>query len=246
MILVINCLIEEALVDDFSQALDRELGALNQQHHCVRASELATLDVDVFSHLIVSGSEASTTCRQPWEDSLERVVRCFFASGRPVLGICYGHQFLAKVLAGPDHVRRAATPEFGWVAPTLNTSPLFEGLQAPTFMVCHFDEVHHLPVQFRILGSSPDCAVQAFQYKDLPVYGVQFHPEYGLAEAQKCFQAVARHGTCNITPPPADLTVLEQRKRVFENFVNLRQVHISPLAEAEKPCLSVQGGGGDA
>jgi GMP synthase-like glutamine amidotransferase len=243
MILVVNCLIEEALVDDFSQALDRELGALNQQHRCVRASELAAIDEDAFSHLIVSGSEASTTCRQPWEESLERVVQRFVASGKPLLGICYGHQFLAKVLAGPDHVRRAATPEFGWVAPALNASPLLEGLQAPTFMVCHFDEVHHLPVHFRILGSSPDCAVQAFQYKDLPVYGVQFHPEYGLAEAQKCFQAVARHGTYCITAPPADHSVLDQRRRIFENFVKLRQVRISSLAEAEQACLSACGGG---
>jgi GMP synthase (glutamine-hydrolysing) len=243
MILVINCLIEEALVDDFSQALDRELGALSQQHLCVRASELAALDEDAFSHLIVSGSEASTTSSQPWEDSLELVVNSFVASGRPVLGICYGHQFLAKVLAGPDHVRRAETPEFGWVTPALDSSPLFEGLHAPTFMVCHFDEVHHLPEQFRVLGASPDCAVQAFQYKDLPVYGVQFHPEYGLAEAQKCFQAVARHGTYNIAPPPEDRTVLNQRKRVFENFVKLRQVQVSPLAEAEQACLGSPSGG---
>jgi GMP synthase-like glutamine amidotransferase len=220
MILVVNCLIEEAFVADFNRVLTRELESLGHACQCLRVTEgMAHLDQGAFTHLILSGSEASTTVAQPWDQPLERLVRGFVNAGKPVLGICYGHQFLAKILAGPGHVRRSRTPEFGWLAPRLEPSPLFQGLEAPCFMVCHFDEVFALPPEFHVLAASERCAVHAFQYRDLPIWGVQFHPEYGPEEAGPIFQAVCRKSPELIPAPPRDLTGLDQRLRIFENFV---------------------------
>jgi len=224
VILVVNCLIENTLVEDFNRALSWELAALGEKCHFIRARQLRHLeeswDDGSYSHLILSGSEASTTSSQPWEPALELVVRRFIETGRPVLGICYGHQFLAKTLAGPDHVRKSATPEFGWLSPRLNPSLLFKGMDRPWFMVCHYDEVCDLPSDFQILATSPGCKIQAFQYGELPVFGVQFHPEFGLVEAQSAFNAVSKcDSQVVITQPPADLSVLDQRKRIFANFL---------------------------
>ena len=225
MILVLNCLIEEAFVADFNRVLTRYLESLGLACRCLRAADIQDLAEHTgFSHLILSGSEASTTVDQPWDPALERLVREFVDSGRPVLGICYGHQFLAKILAGPSHVRRARTPEFGWLAPHLEENILFQGLDTPHYMVCHFDEVCDLPPDFRVLAASGNCAVHAFQYRELPVWGVQFHPEYGPDEAEPIFQGVCRRCPELIPSPPRDLAGLDQRLRIFENFVGARQV----------------------
>jgi GMP synthase-like glutamine amidotransferase len=222
MILVVNCLIEDAFVVDFNRVLARDLETLGQACQCLRATEINDFHYPAhFTHLILSGSEASTTVEQPWDQALEGLVRAFVEAGRPVLGICYGHQFLAKVLAGSGHVRRAKMPEFGWLAPSLKPNPLFHGLETPLFMVCHYDEVFDLPTGFRVLASTEHCAVQAFQYLDLPVWGVQFHPEYGPAEAEPIFRVICP----KLLPAlPENLARLDQRLRLFENFVQAKQV----------------------
>ena len=120
-------------------------------------------DPSVYSHLILSGSEASVTEEQAWEQALGDLVRQFVAARKPVLGICYGHQFLAKTLAGPGHVRRAARSEVGFLDLALAPNPLFHGLEQPLVMVTHNDEAFDLPEAFEVLASSPDCSVHAFQ-----------------------------------------------------------------------------------
>jgi GMP synthase (glutamine-hydrolysing) len=223
MILVVNCLVEASFVDDFNRVVSRDLKALGERCLCLQVGALATAGgPQDYSHLILSGSEASTTTDQPWDPELAALVRRFVAAGKPVLGICYGHQFLAKVLAGPRHVRRAAQAEFGWLSPRLEASPLFLGMVEPEFMVCHYDEVFDLPPEFKVLASSERCAVHAFQYRDLPVWGVQFHPEYGPEEATSIFREVCRPLQTALPPPPVDRSRLDQRRKIFENFLRSR------------------------
>jgi GMP synthase-like glutamine amidotransferase len=131
------------------------------------------------THVILSGSEASIVERAPWAEEelrwLERVAR---AGGR-VLGSCWGHQLIAAALGGPDCVRRAETPELGWerIAPVPGLrDPLLEG--AFDAFVSHFDEV--VPGShpaLHVLATSPGCAVQALRWGELPVWGIQAHPE---------------------------------------------------------------------
>jgi GMP synthase-like glutamine amidotransferase len=220
MILVVNCLVEKAFVADFNRVLSRDLEELGQPCRCFRVSEIGQIgNQDDYSHLIISGSEASTTEDQPWDQALGQLVHSFLSAGKPILGICYGHQFLAKALAGPGHVRRAAHSEFGWLTPRLEKTPLFEGLEEPEFMVCHFDEVFCLPGDFRVMASSDRCAVHAFQYQDRPVWGVQFHPEYGPVEAKPIFEAICGSSPRHNPAPPQRPEALEQRKRIFRNFL---------------------------
>lgn len=95
----------------------------------------------------------------------------------PILGICAGHQFMALHFgggAGPSKV-----PEFGRTEVTVeHPGDLFMGLPA-TFTVweSHNDEVTSIPSGFKRLATSENCAVQAMQALNRPLYGVQFHPE---------------------------------------------------------------------
>lgn len=95
----------------------------------------------------------------------------------PILGICAGHQFMAKHFGG--EAAPAQTPEFGKAFLTVEDADvLFAGL--PTaFEVweSHNDEVSVLPKGFVALASSPNCKVQAMRDAKRPLFGLQFHPE---------------------------------------------------------------------
>jgi len=95
----------------------------------------------------------------------------------PILGICAGHQFMAKHFGG--EAAPAKVPEFGKSILTVHEPDvLFDGLPS-AFEVweSHNDEVSVLPHGFVALASSPNCAVQAMRARERPLFGLQFHPE---------------------------------------------------------------------
>ncbi len=95
----------------------------------------------------------------------------------PILGICAGHQFMAKHFGGD--AAPSAVPEFGKAKLTVHQADvLFEGLpQSFEVWESHNDEVSALPQGFVALASSPDCKVQAMRSLQRPLFGLQFHPE---------------------------------------------------------------------
>lgn len=224
MILILNVMKDENLAVSFDRALDRALESSGKQVDYIRVSEhTAPPDISGYSHVILSGSEASVNESNPWDAVLAETVRETVQQGKPLLGICYGHQFLVGVLAGKQYVRRSATPEFGWAAVRLEDNPLFNGLSEPVFMVSHYDEVFDLPHDFRVIASSPYCRVHGFRYRDLPVWGVQFHPEYNIEEAEEIFQWIAKHDPTYIEHRSDEAyrgeAHLEQNQLIFKNFL---------------------------
>lgn len=136
-----------------------------------------------FDRLILTGSEASILDDDDWILRQMDFVSEAIAAGKPVLGICFGHQLLARALWGKETVGKSVTPEFGWQAVRLNTTdPLFSGLPPTIDAFCsHFDEVRNLPPKAEVLAVSDGSAVQAFRLREQPMWGLQFHPEIGIA-----------------------------------------------------------------
>ena len=96
----------------------------------------------------------------------------------PILGICAGHQFMARFFGGK--VEPSKVPEFGKIELTLlkEENLLFEGVSKKSIVwESHNDEVTVLPKDFEILGESESCKIQAMRHKEKPLYGLQFHPE---------------------------------------------------------------------
>jgi GMP synthase (glutamine-hydrolysing) len=222
MILVVDCFLEDPFAATFDRLVAAQLDRAGSPARFVRWDALAGVGPEDFTHLLISGSVASATEDQPWDPALSGLVRHCVERRKPVLGICYGHQFLAKVLAGPEHVRHAARPEFGFLELELAPNPLFEGLRAPLVMVSHFDEACGLPADFRVLASSPDCAVHAFQYRDLPVWGLQFHPEYGAQDGLEIWREVFARTPGKVPAPPAEPQRMDQNGLIFRNFAAAR------------------------
>ncbi len=187
-VLVVNAMVDVGLAESFDRAIERPLEragvtfALRSLLSCERLEEEAP-----FSHLIISGSEASVMEERDEDELLRKIVRGFVDHEKRVLGICYGHQFLAANLFRKDCCRKSKTPEFGWAEIQTETNPLFGEVRDPFCMVSHYDEVFDLDGRFEVMASTDRCGIHGFQYRDLPVWGVQFHPEYNDVEAEEIF-----------------------------------------------------------
>lgn len=96
----------------------------------------------------------------------------------PILGICAGHQYMARHFGGT--VKPSMIPEFGQVELTLTNDNdlLFESvLKKSIVWESHNDEVTVLPKNFINLAESENCKIQAIRHKKKHFYGLQFHPE---------------------------------------------------------------------
>ena len=122
--------------------------------------------------IIISGGPASVTT--PESPAVDRAV---YELGVPILGICYGHQLLARDLAG--RVEPGTTKEYGRAALHAGEGRLFRGLPARQFTVwmSHGDTVVDVPPGFVITGETDDCKVAAMEHAGRRLFGLQFHPE---------------------------------------------------------------------
>lgn len=225
MLLVLNVMENDELSRSFDRAIQKVLGPEPIQIDFFRVNHAKKApDVNKYSHFILSGSEASAGADNPWDTLFEDTLRRIIQLERPLLGICYGHQFLARILLGTQHVRKSETPEFGYVPVELSQDDLFSGITNPLFMVSHYDEVFDLNDDFNIIARSERCAVHGFRYKDLPVWGLQFHPEYHREEADEIFQKVSEKDPnlpSYMFNNPPDEERLEQSYRVLKNFIKI-------------------------
>jgi GMP synthase (glutamine-hydrolysing) len=101
--------------------------------------------------------------------------------GVPVLGICYGMQWIAKTMGGD--VQKAERREYGRAQLSVaGSSELFAGVpESLKIWNSHGDKVQSLPAGFRSIGTTEN-AVAAMENPAAGVYAVQFHPEVNHTE----------------------------------------------------------------
>ena len=129
-------------------------------------------DADVIG-VILSGSPYSVHDPEAFKVDLSQ-----FVGKVPVLGICYGAQFISNTLGGK--VEKADSREYGRAnLETINLdNPLFKGFEKGSQVwMSHGDTITAIPEDFEVIGSTKDVTNAAFASTKQPVWAVQFHPE---------------------------------------------------------------------
>lgn len=163
--------------DSFTYNVYQMAGEINPDIQVFRNDALTLADIH---HLAPERIILSPGPGYPASAGLMPAIIREFHTLVPILGICLGHQALAEAFGGaiveadePVHGKRSRIH--------LDTNcPLFAGLPADIIVGRYHSliaEKSTLPSCFKITATSPEGQIMAIQHRELPLFGLQFHPE---------------------------------------------------------------------
>ena len=168
---------------------------------------------------IISGSEYSVYDDLTWLNSFKYKVLEAINRGKPILGVCFGHQLLANVLGGTV-VKNKLGWEVGYAPIELTSnganSLLFNNFSSSFYAAeTHQDIVHKLPAKCTILAKN-NMGIQSFSYND-HIFGVQFHPEFNQ-KILDCYIKLRSGSNIDIIYPIKKNINISSL--IFKNFIN--------------------------
>ena len=134
-------------------------------------------EIDLVDGFIITGSKSSVYDDKSWIRDLEGLIRALHAKRKKMVGICFGHQIIAKALGG-----LVSKSEKGWGV-GIHTYELdkatFDGAQSRQLklLVSHQDQVYELPPGARNVVSNAHCENAGFVMGD-HIFTLQGHPEF--------------------------------------------------------------------
>ena len=168
---------ELILIIDFGGQYNQLIARRVREKHVYCEVHPCTISIDKIRKLnpkgiIFTGGPASI-----YEENAPKCVKDVFSLGIPILGICYGMQFMSYTLGG--NVKKALKREYGQMEATLDiSSKLFNKLNEKNIcLMSHTDYVDKLPEGFKSIASTDTCKIAAMENVDKNFYAVQFHPE---------------------------------------------------------------------
>lgn len=171
--------------DSFTYNLVQYLGELGAEMRVVRNDEVSVDDIEseiAPATILISPGPGTPTGAGISLGVIER-----FAGKLPILGVCLGHQAIGQHYGGK--VVRAPEPVHGKPVEVHHDGrTIFDGVEQD-FQAGRYHslivERDTLPECLEISAESPDGLVMAMRHRDLPIEGVQFHPESILTEHGK-------------------------------------------------------------
>jgi len=166
---------EKIIILDFgsqtTQLIGRRIRDLNTYCEIVPYNKFPEGD-DTVKGVILSGSPFSVNDANAFKTDLSEIRGKY-----PVLGICYGAQFLAHTSGGK--VEKSDSREYGRAhLKTIKKNDLFDGVhEGSQVWMSHGDTITLLPDNFDIIASTTDVEAAAYKIRDEKTWGVQFHPE---------------------------------------------------------------------
>ncbi|MCI5664994.1 MAG: glutamine-hydrolyzing GMP synthase [Mediterranea sp.] len=216
---------EKIIILDFgsqtTQLIGRRLRELNVYCEIVPYNKFPHDDESV-KGVILSGSPFSV-----YDASAFKVDLSGIRGKYPILGICYGAQFISYSNGG--RVEPAGTREYGraHLSHIEADNLLFQGVKQGTQVwMSHGDTITAIPENFRIIASTDKVKIAAYQAEGEQVWGVQFHPEVFHSEegTQMLRNFVVDACGCHQTWSPAsfvDTTVAELKEQIGNDRVIL-------------------------
>jgi len=126
--------------------------------------------------VVLSGSPAMLSEART-RSKFQQEVDAVLDSGSPILGVCFGHQLLARAF-GAEVVRDSRHVLEMVKTTVLKEDPLFDGLpRSLMLMESRHEIVKSLPDGFSLLARSATSRIATMKHPTKLVYGIQFHPE---------------------------------------------------------------------
>ncbi len=170
--------------DSFTYNLVQFLGELGEELIVKRNDDISLDEIEALSpdYLMISPGPCS-----PNEAGVSLDAILTFAGRIPIFGVCLGHQSIAQVFGG--EVVRAERLMHGKVSPIYHDGKtIFEGMPVP-FEATRYHSLivkrETLPECFDISAETEQGEIMAIRHKQLPIEGVQFHPESIMTEQGK-------------------------------------------------------------
>ena len=165
------------LIIDFGSQYNQLIARRVREHHVYCQIEPPDIPLDQIRTLqpegiILSGGPASI-----YEKGSPKVDPGIFELGIPVLGICYGMQYMVNILGGA--VAGSNKREYGFAALTVKDGGgIFRGIEKETTCwMSHGDSIQALPAGFQATAVTDNTPVAAAENREKRFYGFQFHPE---------------------------------------------------------------------
>jgi GMP synthase (glutamine-hydrolysing) len=173
------------LIIDFGSQYNQLIARRVREEHVYCQIEPPWITMDQIKAMAPQGIILSGGPGSIYEKNSPKADRAVFDLGIPILGICYGMQYMVDALAG--EVKRAKKREYGFAKLRIRDSTgVFRGVSKETkCWMSHGDTITKIPEGFRVIASTPSTRVAATSHEARAFYGLQFHPEVAHTPAGK-------------------------------------------------------------
>jgi len=165
------------LIIDFGSQFNQLIARRVRESRVYCQIEPPTVKMDYIKSLNPRGIILSGGPSSIYEPNSPKMDKAVFELGIPVLGICYGMQFMVDALGGI--VKKAQKREYGFAELAIReTGVLFNGIEPrTTTWMSHGDSITGLPDGFKITAVTDNTPVAATVNEQRKLFGMQFHPE---------------------------------------------------------------------
>ena len=170
--------------DSFTYNLVHYVGELGAEPIVYRNDKITLDEIEALAPEAILLSPGPKT---PTEAGICLAVIDRFSPTTPILGVCLGHQAIGQAMGG-DVVRAPELMHGKTSRITHNGKGLFRGLNSGFEATRYHSlivEAETLPASLEVTASTDDGLIMAMQHRELPLYGVQFHPESIASENGK-------------------------------------------------------------
>ena len=219
------------LIIDFGSQYNQLIARRVREHHVycrIEPPRISVAEIKMLAPegIILSGGPASI-----YEENSPRVDIEIFDLGIPILGICYGMQYMVDALGG--EVKKAEKREYGLAELRIkDNTDIFYGIKEKTnCWMSHGDTVGSLPMGFSLTASTASTLAAAIENPAKKLYGLQFHPEVAHTPKGKTMLKNFMFATCGC-----------RKTWTMKSFIKESVGEVMSLIGEKKVILGLSGG----